>query len=111
MPDHPLFELAREDLDLVSELVLKSGSLKELALAYRVSYPTIRSRLDRLIERLRAVIDGQQRDPVAELVATLVERGELTVTGARAILDLVREQATRVGGAPVPHSAHAGGDR
>ena len=32
--------------------VLSSGSLKEMALRYRVSYPTVRNRLDELIERL-----------------------------------------------------------
>jgi len=29
--DHPLAALPREDLDLIAELVLHSGSLKELA--------------------------------------------------------------------------------
>ena len=82
---HPLHQLAREDLDLVTELTLQSGSLKALAESYGVSYPTIRGRLDRVIERLRAAVEGRPRDPLGELLADLVERGELSVASARAI--------------------------
>lgn len=93
---HPLGKLPREDLDLIVELVRRSGSLKDLASVYDVSYPTIRTRLDRVIERLELAIKGQQPDPVAELLATLVERGEMSASGARAVRDLVRA-ASRTG--------------
>ena len=33
--------------------VLSSGSLKEMAKLYRVSYPTVRNRLDELIAQLQ----------------------------------------------------------
>ena len=89
---HPLLDLPREDLDLIGELVLHSGSLKDLATVYGVSYPTIRLRLDKVIERLRGVLEGRAPDPLAELLASLVERGELSVTGARAVRDLVRDE-------------------
>ena len=88
--DHPLVDLPREDLDLVAELVLQSGSLKGVAASYRVSYPTIRGRLNKVIDRLRKLIDGTQPDPLADLLADLVERGELTLSGARAVRDLAR---------------------
>lgn len=94
---HPLGQLPREDLDLVVELVLKSGSLKELALCYDVSYPTIRARLDRVIERLRGLVNGQTPDPLSDLLANLVERGEMSSSAARAVRDLAR---ARTGGAP-----------
>jgi hypothetical protein len=91
--DHPLAELSREDLDLVTELVLRSASLKDLAEAYGVSYPTIRLRLDRLIERLKAAVKGKAPDPLNELLARLVERGEMSVSGARAVRELARKLA------------------
>jgi hypothetical protein len=87
---HPLAALPREDLDLVVELVLASGSLKELAESYGVSYPTIRARLDRTIARLRAAVAGEKRDPVLELLAELVERSELSPSGARRLRDSLR---------------------
>lgn len=91
-PDHPLTRLPREDLDLITELVLQSGSLKGLAGSYGVSYPTIRGRVNKVIERLRQLIAGTPPDPLVELLADLVERGELTISGARALRELARER-------------------
>ena len=91
LADHPLARLPREDLDLITELVLRSGSIKDLASAYGVSYPTIRARLDKVIERLRAVVEGRRADPLSDLLATLLERGELSFGAARSIRDLVRQ--------------------
>jgi hypothetical protein len=89
---HPLFSLSPEELDFVLRLVLASGSLKELAQAYQVSYPTIRVRVDRLIARLQKLIEGLPTDPMNELLAELVERGEMTYSAAVAIRDLYRKQ-------------------
>ncbi|MEM1423234.1 MAG: DUF2089 family protein [Planctomycetota bacterium] len=92
LDDHPLGRLDREDLDLITRLTLHSGSLKALAKDYGVSYPTIRSRLDRTIERLREVLAGRTPDPLSELLADLVARGELSRTSAQAIRDTARDR-------------------
>lgn len=91
--EHPLVSLPAEDLDLITELVLRSGSLKGLAEAYGVSYPTIRNRMDRVIERLRETIEGRQPDELTELLATLLERGEITASAARRVRDTARQAA------------------
>ena len=83
--------LPREDLDLVAELVLKSASIKDLAASYGVSYPTIRSRFDKVIERLQKIVEGRKPDPLTDLLANLVERGEMTASTARTIRDMVRK--------------------
>ena len=44
--------LTDEDLAFVKRLVLASGSLKEVAAGYGISYPTVRLRLDRLIAKI-----------------------------------------------------------
>lgn len=98
LSNHPLSRLPREDLDLIVQLVLRSGSLKELATDYDVSYPTIRARLDRVIERLRAAVDGKPADPLSDYLATLVERGELSVSAARGIRDVARSTPHQNGG-------------
>ncbi len=51
--------LGEEDLAFIKRFVLVSGSLKELAGAYGISYPTVRLRLDRLIEKIK-VLDNQE---------------------------------------------------
>lgn len=93
--DHPLGRLGREDLDVIVALTLESGSLKGLADRYGVSYPTIRTRLDGVIARLREALSGREPNPLAELLATLVERGELGAAQARRILDVARRQNER----------------
>jgi hypothetical protein len=89
---HPLFALNEEELDLVLQLVLASGSLKDLARGYQVSYPTIRLRVDRVIERLRPLASDAKPDPMMQLLAGLVERGEITVPAARSVRDLYRQE-------------------
>ena len=42
-----LSDLNTEDIHFVKKFMLASGSLKEVAEAYRVSYPTVRLRLAR----------------------------------------------------------------
>jgi hypothetical protein len=89
---HPLLALTEEELDLVLQLVLASGSLKDLARVYQVSYPTIRLRVDRVIEHLRQLVNGAKPDPMMQLLAELVERGEITVSAARSVRDLYRQK-------------------
>ena len=102
-PDrHPLLQLADEDLDLVVRFVVQSGSLKDLATEYDVSYPTIRARLDRVIDRLKRILAGRKPDPLSELLADMVERGELSTGGALTIREAARRAArqSNSGGAP-----------
>ncbi len=102
LANHILGTLPPEDLDIIVELVLNSGSLKDLAAAYGVTYPTIRLRLDRVIERLQAAVNGKQPDPLKELLAKLVERGEISSSGARSIRDLVQSLSRESADAPPP---------
>ena len=44
-----------EDTAFLKRFILLSGSLKDMASAYGVSYPTVRLRLDRLIAKVTAI--------------------------------------------------------
>jgi hypothetical protein len=50
--------LDEEDLAFIKRLVMASGSLKEVAAGYGISYPTVRLRLDRLIAKI-TITDSQ----------------------------------------------------
>ncbi len=55
--------LSSEDLAFVKRFVLTSGSLKKMAEQYGISYPTVRLRLDRIIQKVE-IFDSQQ--PMSE---------------------------------------------
>ena len=85
--------LSEEDLHFIRRFVLSSGSLKELAKQYGVSYPTIRIRLDCLIEKIRLVEDPANRDPFRLLVRTLVVEGKVSSAVAKDIIRKHEESA------------------
>ncbi|MEL6499295.1 MAG: DUF2089 family protein [Planctomycetota bacterium] len=103
---HPLAQLPREDLDLIVALVLESGSLKGLAKRYGVSYPTIRSRLDGVIRRLSAAVEGRMPSPLQDVLAELVERGQLHGSSAQKILEAARRSAPPAGLGLVEDASH-----
>jgi hypothetical protein len=51
--------LSDEDRVFIKRFLLASGSLKELAKGYKISYPTVRLRLDRLIARIKILDDNR----------------------------------------------------
>lgn len=59
MTDSWFTKLSDEDVSFIKRFVLASGSLKQLAKTYGISYPTIRLRLDRLIEKIK-VLDSDE---------------------------------------------------
>src|SRR3954453_1176876 len=93
----PLRQLGDDDLEFVQRLVLASGSLKDVAAGYGVSYPTIRGRLDKLIDRLRALVAGRPRDPMADLLADLIARAEIAPSAAKTVLNLHRKLLKKEG--------------
>jgi hypothetical protein len=69
--------LEEEDLAFIKRFILFSGSLKELATAYNVSYPTLRLRLDRLIAKI-TVLDSQKiEDDHERMLRGLYAEGKL----------------------------------
>lgn len=86
--DDVLAKLSTEDLNMVLQFVLLSGSVKDLAARFGVSYPTMRARLDQLIGRVEQALKGRKVDPMAELLADLVQEGQLTVHTAKRIKSL-----------------------
>ena len=79
-PATPLGELPTEHQRFIELFVLSGGSLKQIAQHAGVSYPTVRSRLDRVIETLSAAIqsssktDGSSSDPLtSEEAAQLIK--------------------------------------
>ena len=47
-----MINLEDEDVSFIKKFILNSGSLKEMAKEYDVTYPTVRLRLDKLIQKI-----------------------------------------------------------
>jgi hypothetical protein len=80
-----------DDLQFLKRFLLASGSLKELARQYEVSYPTIRGRLDRLIAKVQAAEDPRTSDPFERKLQILVADGTVPHALARQLLDAHRQ--------------------
>jgi hypothetical protein len=84
-----------EDLQFLKRFLLASGSLKALAKEYGVSYPTVRSRLDRLMAKVKAADDATEEDSFSRQVRVLVADGALNPTVARALMESHRETMSK----------------
>jgi hypothetical protein len=84
--------LSEEDLAFIKRFVLASGSLKAVAQAYGISYPTVRLRLDRLIEKIKVVDDYQTVSPFERLARAQYADGKIDVHTLKALLTAHREE-------------------
>ena len=92
MKESWLAKLSDEDVSFIKRFVLASGSLKDLAKGYGISYPTVRLRLDRLIEKIK-VLDSQEI--VSEFERTLrasYAEGKLDMETLKTLLVAHREE-------------------
>jgi hypothetical protein len=87
--------LSDEDLAFIRRFLLASGSLKETAEAYGISYPTVRLRLDRLIERIRILEDQSVGSELERRLRLLYAEGRLDLEAFRALLEAHREETRR----------------
>ena len=83
-------ELEDEDLAFVKKFILASGSLKEVASVYGVSYPTVRLRLDRLIQK-RHLSETTEADPYVSLVKRLAVDDKLDFDTAKVLITEYRK--------------------
>ncbi len=91
MPVSPrdwLDQLSDEDVNFLKRFILASGSLKAVAAEYSVSYPTIRLRVDRLIQKIQLVDDAQVSSEFERRARGLYADGKLELDAMRELLKL-----------------------
>ena len=81
-----LASLDEEDVSFIKKFVLASGSLKEVAGIYGVTYPTVRLRLDRLIQKIKL---GEQavEEPYIALIKRLAVKDKLDFDTAKLLIN------------------------
>ena len=85
-----LADLEDEDLSFIKKFILSSGSLKEIAGLYGVSYPTVRLRLDRLIQKIK-LTEKAEEDPYVSLVKRLAVDDKMDFDTAKILITEYRK--------------------
>lgn len=78
--------LSEEDWHFIKRFILASGSLKEIAQQYNISYPTVRIRLDRLIEKVKSLDNPRLKSKFHRRIQALAADGKIDISTARAII-------------------------
>ncbi len=84
-------DLTEEDLIFIKRFLLASGSLKEIAKEYSVTYPTVRVRLNRLIEKIK-LTDTDIEDPYIGLIKRMVIDEQIEFDAARVLISEYKKQ-------------------
>jgi len=74
-----------EDISFMKRFLLASGSLKEMAKQYEVTYPTVRLRLDKLIQKIQ-VSDSTESEPYIALIKKLAIDDKLDFDTAKILI-------------------------
>lgn len=74
-----------EDLSFIKNFIMASGSLKEIAKQYEVTYPTVRLRLDRLIQKIR-ISDDNANEPYISLIKRLAVNDKIDFETAKILV-------------------------
>ena len=77
--------LEEEDVAFIKKFILASGSLKEVAGQYGVTYPTVRLRLDRLIQKIK-LTENAAADPYIATIKRLAVNEKLDLDTAKVLI-------------------------
>ncbi len=81
-----MINLDEEDLTFTRRFLLASGSLKELASLYSVTYPTVRLKLDRLIQKIQ-ISEERASEPYVALIKRLAVNEKLDIDTAKLLIN------------------------
>lgn len=82
--------LEEEDVSFLKKFLLASGSLKEIAQQYGVTYPTVRLRLDRIIQKVR-LSEETEGDPYIALVKRLAVNDKVDFDTAKLLISAYKK--------------------
>ncbi len=93
MNEVPLWiaELEEDELKFIRNFIITSGSLREMAEIYGVTYPTVRARLNRIIEKVR-LSDEKSGDHYERLIKKLAIEGKIEFDAAAMLIQEYRSE-------------------
>lgn len=84
--------LSDEDLAFLRRFVLASGSLKEVAAGYGISYPTVRLRLDRLIAKITVIESNEITSEFERVLRAQHAEGKIDAETLKTLLAAYRSE-------------------
>lgn len=82
--------LSDEDAIFIKNFMLSSGSLKEMSKLYRISYPTLRRRLDQLINKIH-MYNCAPDDMFVTLIRSLMMDEKIDIKTAQTLIKSYQE--------------------
>lgn len=83
--------LEDEDISFIKKFILASGSLKEIAKQYDVTYPTVRLRLDRLIQKIQ-ISEDVESEPYVSLIKRLALSDKIDFETAKILVSEYKKE-------------------
>ncbi len=83
--------LEEEDVVFIKKFILSSGSLKKIAESYGVTYPTVRLRLDKLIEKIETQ-EQEETAPYVKLIKKLALEDRIDFEAAKLLISTYRRE-------------------
>jgi len=80
-----MINLEDEDVVFIKKFLQASGSLKEVANHYGVTYPTVRLRLDRLIQKIQ-ISEDTANEPFIGLIKRMVVNERIDFDTAKILI-------------------------
>jgi hypothetical protein len=80
-----MINLDDEDVSFIKKFLLASGSLKEIAKQYSVTYPTVRLRLDKLIQKIQ-ISEDTANEPYIALIKRLAVNDKVDFETAKLLI-------------------------
>ena len=90
-------ELETDELQFIKRFVLASGSLKEMADIYGVTYPTVRSRLNSIISKISSS-EEKREDAYVTLIKKMAMDGKLDFEAATVLIHEYRQRKEEIYG-------------
>lgn len=90
-----IVNLEDEDIVFIKKFLQASGSLKEVAKQYGVTYPTVRLRLDRLIQKIQ-ISEDTNNEPYIALIKRLAVNEKIDFDTAKILISEYKKSKREV---------------
>lgn len=86
-----IFQLEDDDISFIKNFIIASGSLKELASQYEVSYHIVRNKLNALIQKVK-LSETDKEDPFINYVKSLALEDDYNYETAKRLIEKYKER-------------------